>query len=200
MGSHPKGIELLDGSLNKGWIVGKDSRLEVPTQGTFHAYAGTGQIRRTDIGRFQIKNHHLEMDPRAHNPFQIRRKNLEPVKVFTKVRPRFLGVYQPHTYPALQEARELPQQGNRFAILLHVHILDIGSSNPQRIADLRNARDDFGVMLLVLDVLREDGHDRNSALLKFLFSLSSCSFDFHFDFFFAHASRTIFQSLLIYCA
>lgn len=40
----------------------------------------------------------------------------------------------------------------------HLDILDVGSANPQRLADFRYPRNDLGIMLLVLDVLGEYGH------------------------------------------
>ena len=58
----------------------------------------------------------------------------------------------------LYEFGQLPEQGHRFAVLLYIDILDVGGTDPQRLADLRNPRDDLGVMLLVLDVLGECGH------------------------------------------
>ena len=154
----PHLVKLLYGGVHQRRLVGEDARLEVAVAVTLHAHAGSREVRGADVCRLEVKNHHLEMNTRAHYAFQIRRKNLEPVKVLAEVRARLLRVNEPHAHPALQEAGKLSQQGNRVAILFHVHILDIGRTDPQRIADLRNTRDDFGVMLLVLNVFCEDGH------------------------------------------
>ena len=35
-----------------------------------HAYAGSGQIGRANVGSLEIKYKHLKMDSRAHHPLQ----------------------------------------------------------------------------------------------------------------------------------
>ena len=157
--AHPERVELFDGGLHEFGIVGENTRLEVATQATLHADARTRQVRGTDVGGFQVENHHLEMHPRAHDAFEIGRQNLEAVEVLAEIRARLLRVNEPHAHAALQECGQLPEQGHRFAVLLHVDILDVGGTDPQRLADLRNPRDDLGIMFLVLDVLGECGHD-----------------------------------------
>ena len=158
MQAHPQVVELFYGSIDKFWVIGEDSGLKIAAEGAFHADSGPGEVRRADVGGFQVKDHHLEVDSRAHDAFQVGHKNRIAVEIFAEVRAGLLGVYQTHTHTALQEACELPQQGNRITILLNVHILDISGTNPQRIADLRDTRNDFGVMLFVGYVLGEGGH------------------------------------------
>ena len=158
MRAHPERVELFDSGLYKLGVVGENTRLKVSAQATLHADASARQVRGADVGCFQVKNHHLEMHPRTHDALEVGRQNLEAVEVLAEIRARLLRVNEPNANATLQECGQLPEQGHRFAILLHVDILDVGSTDPQRLANLRNPRDDLGVMFLVLDVLGECGH------------------------------------------
>lgn len=104
MGAHPKRVKLFDGGFHNLRVIREDSRFEVATEGTFHADAGSGQVCGADVGGFKIENHHLEMDSRTHDAFQVGRENLIAVEIFAEVRAGFLGVNEPHAHAALEES------------------------------------------------------------------------------------------------
>ena len=52
MGAHPKRVKLFDGGFNDLRVVREDSRLEVATEGTFHADSCACQVCRADVGSF----------------------------------------------------------------------------------------------------------------------------------------------------
>ena len=89
MGAHPERVELLDGGFDDLRVIREDSRFEVAAEGAFHADAGSSQICRADVGGFKVENHHLEMHSRAHNAFEVGRKNLIAVEIFAEVRAGF---------------------------------------------------------------------------------------------------------------
>ena len=68
--SAPYAVKLLTGSIYQGGFVGEYSSLEVATVATLHAYAGSCQIGRANVGSLEIENKHLEMDSRTEHPFQ----------------------------------------------------------------------------------------------------------------------------------
>ena len=78
-----------------------------------------------------------------------------------EVRAGFFSVNESHAHTTLEERRELSEQGHRLTILFDIHILDVGSSNPKRFANGSDARNDFGVMFFVGDVLGKDWHGMN---------------------------------------
>ena len=110
VGAHPKRVKLFDGGFNDLRVIRKDSRFEVATERAFHADAGSGQVCRADVGGFEVENYHLEMHSRAHDAFEIGRKNLIAVEIFAEVRAGFLGVNEPHAHAALEESCELSEQ------------------------------------------------------------------------------------------
>ena len=110
VGAHPKRIELFYSGFDDLRVIREDSRLEVAAEGTFHADAGSSQVCRADVGGFKVENHHLEMYSRAHDAFEVSRKNFIAVEIFAKVRAGFLGVNEPHTHAALEQTSELPEQ------------------------------------------------------------------------------------------
>ena len=158
MGAHPERVELLDGGFDDLRVIREDSRFEVAAEGAFHADAGSSQICRADVGGFKVENHHLEMHSRAHNAFEVGRKNLIAVEIFAEVRAGFFCVNESHAHATLEQSGELSEQRYRFAVLLDVNILDIGSTNPQVVADRHDSRNHFGIVFFVLDVFGEDGH------------------------------------------
>ena len=110
MGAHPKRVKLLNSGFNDLRVVREDSRLEVATEGAFHADAGSSQVCGADVGGFKIKNHHLEMHSRTHDAFEVGRENLIAVEIFAEVRAGFLGVNESHAHAALEESCELSEQ------------------------------------------------------------------------------------------
>ena len=130
MRSHPERIELFDGGFDDLRVVGEDSRFEIAAQRTFHADAGSCQVCRADVGGFQIEYHHFEVYSRAHDAFQICRKNAVAVEIFAEVRAGFFGVDESHADTALEECRQLAEQRNRFTILFYIDVLDVGGSDP----------------------------------------------------------------------
>ena len=160
MHSHPQVVELFYSGIDQFRVVGENSGLKITAEGAFHADSGPGEVRGADVGGFQIKDHHLEVDSRAHDAFQVGHENWIAVKVFAEVRAGFLGVYQTHTHTALQERRQLTKQRHCIAVLFHIDIFDVGGANPKGFANLRDARNYFGIMLFVGDVLGEGAHGR----------------------------------------
>lgn len=66
----PYDVELLWGSFNKSWVVGKDAGLEISAVTAFHANSGSGQIGAADIGRLKVEDPHVEVYPQAEHPLQ----------------------------------------------------------------------------------------------------------------------------------
>ena len=112
VGAHPERVELLDGGFDDLRVVREDSRLKVAAEGTFHADAGSSQVCRADVSGFKIKNHHLEMDSRTHDAFEVGCENLIAVEIFAEVRAGFLGVNEPHAHATLEESCKLSKQRN----------------------------------------------------------------------------------------
>ena len=152
-------------------VVGEDSRFEVAAQGAFHADACTCQIRGADVSGFQVEYHHFKMDSRAHDAFQISRKNLVAVEIFAKVRAGFFSVNESHANAALEERSQLAEQRNRFAVLFYIDVLDVGGSDPERIADCCDSRNNFGIMFFVGDVLGKSRHN-----IKYTFNKATASY------------------------
>ena len=159
VGAHPERVELFDGGFDDLRIVREDSRFEVATERTFHADARTCQVCGADVGGFKVENHHLEMDSRTHDAFEVSCENLIAVEIFAEIRAGFFSVDEPHAHAALEESCELSEQRNRFAVLLHIYVLDVGGANPERFADCRDTGNDFGIVFFVLDVLGECRHN-----------------------------------------
>ena len=110
VGAHPKRIELFDGAFDDFRVVREDSRFEVAAEGTFHADACACQVCRADVGGFKVENHHLEMDSRTHDAFEVGRENFIAVEIFAEVRAGFLGVNESHAYAALEQSCDLSEQ------------------------------------------------------------------------------------------
>ena len=110
MRTHPERIELLDGGFDDLRVVGEDSRFEIAAQGTFHADASACQVCRADVGGFQIEYHHFEVYSRAHDAFQVCRKNAVAVEIFAEVRAGFFCMNEPHAHATLEESCELSEQ------------------------------------------------------------------------------------------
>ena len=165
VGAHPKRVELFDGGFNNLRVVREDSRFEVATEGTFHADACAGQVSGANVGGFEVENHHLEMHSRTHDAFEVGRENLIAVEIFAEVRAGFLGVNQSYAYAALEQSGELSEQRYRFAVLLHINILDVGGADPERFADCRDTGNHFGIVFFVLDVLGERRHRKKYSIV-----------------------------------
>ena len=148
VGAHPKRVELFDGGFNNLRVVREDSRFEVAAERAFHADACACQVCRANVGSFKVENHHLEMHSRAHDAFEVGCENFIAVKILAEVRAGFLGVNEPHAHAALEESCELSEQRNRFAVLLHIYVLDVGGADPERFADCCNTGNHFGNIVL----------------------------------------------------
>ncbi len=163
--THPKRIELFDGGFDDLRVIREDSRFEVAAEGAFHADAGSSQVCRADVGGFEVENHHLEMHSRAHDAFEVGCKNLIAVEILAKIRAGFLGVNESHAYAALEQSCDLSEQRYRFAVLLHINILDVGGADPERFADCCNTGNHFGIVFFVLDVLGERRHRKKYSIV-----------------------------------
>lgn len=91
-------------------VVREDSRLEVATEGAFHADASACQVCGADVGGFKVEYHHLEMHSRTHDAFEVGRKNLIAVEIFAEVRAGFFCMNEPHAHAALEESCKLSEQ------------------------------------------------------------------------------------------
>ena len=112
VGTHPKRVKLFYSGFDDLRVIREDSRFEVAAGGAFHADAGSSQVCGADVGGFKIENHHLEMDSRTHDAFEVGRENLIAVEIFAKVRAGFFSVNESHTHAALEESCELSKQRN----------------------------------------------------------------------------------------
>ena len=165
VGAHPECVELFDGGFDDLRVIREDSGFEVATERTFHADACACQVCGADVGDFKIENHHLEMDSRTHDAFEVGRENFITVEIFTEVRAGFLGVNESHAHAALEESCELSEQRNRFAVLLHIYVLDVSGADPERFTDCRDTGNDFGIVFFVLDVLGECRHRKKYSIV-----------------------------------
>ena len=165
VGAHPKCIKLFNGGFDDLWVIREDSRFEVATEGAFHADASACQVCRADVGGFQIEYHHFEVYSRAHDAFQVCRKNAVAVEIFAEVRAGFFCMNEPHAHATLEESCELSEQRNRFAVLFDVNILDVGGADPERFADCRDTGNHFGIVFFVLDVLGEGRHRKKYSIV-----------------------------------
>ena len=110
VGAHPNRVELLDGRFDDLRVVREDSRFEVATEGAFHANACACQVCGADVGGFKVENHHLEMDSRTHDAFEVGRENFITVEIFAEVRAGFFSVNESHAHAALEQSCELSEQ------------------------------------------------------------------------------------------
>ena len=165
MGAHPKRVKLFYSGFDDLRVIREDSRFEVAAERAFHADASACQVCGADVGGFKIKNHHLEMHSRTHDAFKVGRENLIAVEIFAEVRAGFLGVNQSYAYAALEQSGELSEQRYRFAVLLHINILDVGGADPERFADCRDTGNHFGIVFFVLDVLGERRHRKKYSIV-----------------------------------
>ena len=146
-------------------VIREDSRFEVAAEGAFHADAGSSQVCRADVGGFEVENYHLEMHSRTHDAFEVGRENLIAVEIFAEVRAGFFCMNEPHAHAALEQSCELSEQRYRFAVLLHINILDVGGADPERFADCRDTGNHFGIVFFVLDVLGERRHRKKYSIV-----------------------------------
>jgi len=79
--STPYSVKLFTGGINQSCLIGKYSGLGVVTVTALHAYAGSGQIGRANVGSLEIKYKHLKMDSRAQHPLQSSFYNRVSVKI-----------------------------------------------------------------------------------------------------------------------
>ncbi len=165
VGAHPKRIELFDGAFDDFRVVREDSCFEVAAEGAFHADAGSGQVCRADVGGFEVENYHLEMHSRTHDAFEVGCENFIAIKILAEVRAGFFSVNESHAHAALEQSCELSEQRYRFAVLLHIYVLDVGGADPERFADCRDTGNHFGIVFFVLDVLGERRHRKKYSIV-----------------------------------
>ena len=110
VGAHPKRVKLFYSGFNDLRVVREDSRFEVAAEGAFHANASACQVCGADVGGFKVEYHHLEMDSRTHDAFEVGRENFITVEIFAKVRAGFFCVNESHAYAALEQSCELSEQ------------------------------------------------------------------------------------------
>ena len=65
VGAAPYAVKLLAGGVYQGWFVGEYAGLEVAAVAALHAYAGSCQVGRANVGGLEIEYEHFEMDSRA---------------------------------------------------------------------------------------------------------------------------------------
>lgn len=110
--SRPYGVELVHCSIDEFWLVRQDSGFEIAVIGPFHADAGAGEVRRTDVGCAMIEDEHLEMDAGAEGACSrpVKRGGVA-VEVFAEVGPRLLGVDETHFLALFDEIGQEAQKG-----------------------------------------------------------------------------------------
>lgn len=110
--SGPYGVELVHRSLDQLRLIRQDSGFEIAVIGPFHADAGAGEVRRTDVGCAMIEDEHLEMDAGAEGACSrpVKRGGVA-VEVFAEVGPRLLGVDETHFLALFDEIGQEAQKG-----------------------------------------------------------------------------------------
>ncbi len=151
----PNVVKLLHGLLNDLWVIGQDACLEVSLIAALHADACTREVRATDIHLLAVKDQHLEMNPGTQHTLQPVIQHWIPVKVLTEVRPRLLGMNQPHLHtPPNQQSN---QRQERLLLLtnLHIQVLNVGRPNPQRTLYRLNPTKHLPIMVTISNELNQ---------------------------------------------
>jgi hypothetical protein len=138
--STPYVIELLGQRVKQSGIVGQHTDLEVATALPFRAHPGSGQVRTAEISPRSVHYHAFEVNPRAENSLNTFPQLGKTVEVLSERRPRLLCMNQTNFHTSFKQFRENQQEGNHCLLtgLFHIHILDVGCSDPQPIPGRRN--------------------------------------------------------------
>ena len=88
----PDGVEVVYSRIHEVRLVGEDAGLEVAGTGAFHPETGSSEISRADIDRLEVEDDYLEVDARAKDTLQVRKKDRVAVEVLAEVRPGLLGM------------------------------------------------------------------------------------------------------------
>ena len=153
----PHFVELLAGGGHEGGVVGEDAGLEVAAAGRLHAHARAGEVGAAHVADGLVDDDDLEMDARAKGTFQQLGETRVAVEVGAEVRPRFLGVDEPHLHALAEQFGQHPEKRLFSFSLKHVQVFDVGGANPQRVLGLHREVKHGGVVGGVGDEVR--GHE-----------------------------------------
>ncbi len=140
----PDGIKLFDERIDERGVVGQDAVLKVALAFGLRAHACTGEVRRAEVRLDAIHDDAFEMHTRTKHPLHSSPKSRITVEVVPPVWPRIFRMNEPNLNPLLhhpvqhlQKWHHIPPAG------INIHVLDVGSSNPQPLLHLRhNPADD----------------------------------------------------------
>ena len=142
----PHLVELLDGGGHEGGLVGENAGLEVAATGRLHAHARAREVGTAHVADFLVNDDNLEVYPRTEGAFQQLGEARVAVEVGAEVRPRFLGVYEPHLHALAEHLRQHPEEWLLGFPLQHVQVFDVGGTDPQRVLGLHCKVKDGGVV------------------------------------------------------
>ena len=92
--SSPDFIKLIYRCFHQRWFICQDACLKVSSLSAFHAYSCSGQVCRTDVGRFHVEYHQFEMNTWTKCHFHCRPQCRKLLMFFSEYRPRLLGMNQ----------------------------------------------------------------------------------------------------------
>ena len=99
----PDGIELVHGSFYEGRFISQDSGFKVAGACTFHSYAGSCKVCRSDIGDLGVEDNNLEVNTWAEGSLQTGKENGILIEVLSEIGAWFLCMDQPDLFPFLDE-------------------------------------------------------------------------------------------------
>ena len=92
--SSPDFIKLIYRCFHQRWFICQDACLKVSSLSAFHAYSCSGQVCRTDVGRFHVEYHQFEMNTWTKCHFHCRPQCRKLLMFFSEYRPRLFGMNQ----------------------------------------------------------------------------------------------------------
>ncbi len=140
---------MLHNSPNQFLIGGNESGFEIPFVLTFDPQSRAGEIGGTGIGQFAINDNMLEMNPRAHLPFDSVNQVWIFVKTVTKIRAGFFGVEQPDRHFIITELIQNGEERHHLFSGMNVHVLNISGADPDKGTGFGNALDYLVVKIVV---------------------------------------------------
>ena len=129
----PHLVELLASGGHEGGVIGEDAGLEVAAAGRLHAHARAGEVGAAHVADHLVDDDDFEVYARAEGAFQQLGEARVAVEVGAEVRPRLLGVDEPHLHALAEQFRQHPEERFFCAALQHVQVLDVGGADLQRL-------------------------------------------------------------------
>ena len=135
----PDGIKLLDERIHQIGIVRQHAVLEVALSLALRAHPRAREVGRAEIRRAPVHDDALEMDARTQHPLHALPEAGIPIEVLAPIRPRFLGVDEPHLDPTPHHpCQHLQERHHVASASIDVHVLDVGGGDPQPFPHLRH--------------------------------------------------------------